>query len=166
MQNKNEKEIDAEELRDQLDEILWITHAMNEGGNHYIVPVVYTLYGADDCVLYVGSSQGLIDRLDWHSRRPYWKDVKRIGIRVYPDREQMRIAELSQMFIKKPKYNRDGKYNDDKEILFFGVPGIKVTDNTEEIFYERNELFIGRTVEDAEDHTGDSLHHTEDFLHS
>ena len=138
-------ELGEEEYKAQVDEVFYLTHAINSRDDRYIVPTVYTLYGDNFDALYVGSSQGLINRLDWHSRKPYWKDIKHIGIRIYPDREQMRIAELAWLFIKKPLYNRDGKYDDDKETIYFNVPGIKFSDNTSEVIYERDELYIGRT---------------------
>lgn len=123
------------------------TEYMNGTENHYYLPIVYTLYGKDHTVLYVGSTQGIRNRLMWHSSRSYWDDIEQIGIRIYPDREQMRIAELAQMFIKSPKYNRDGKYRDDKECLIFGIPGIKFSDETEEVIFERDELYEGKCSE-------------------
>ena len=142
---KHEAEGDMEDYKDDVLDCIEYTEYMNisENGNHWYLPVVYTLYGEKDDALYIGSSQGLRNRLMWHSKKPYWKNVKRIGVRMYPDREQMRIAELALMFANHPKYNRDGMYDDDKECLIFGIPGIKLTDETEEAIFERDELYEG-----------------------
>lgn len=122
--------------KEQIREALLYT-GMLDG---FILPVVYTLYDSKGAALYVGATQGLIDRLDWHKRKNYWGAVTTIGIRVYPDREQMRIAELAQIFTKKPIYNRDGQYTDEKEVLFYGIPGIKFSDLSEEVFFAPDEL--------------------------
>ena len=129
------------ELKEQVKEALFYTSALNnKQGNKYILPIIYTLYGKNRKPLYIGASQGIFDRLDWHSRKDYWKEVYTIGIRVYPDREQMRIAEIMWIFRKKPIYNRDANYNDNKEVLAFGMPGIEFKDNTEETIFRKWEL--------------------------
>ena len=136
---------EAEQLREQTLDAIWTTGVLNRdaGTQKYILPAVYTFYGAKGEPLYIGSSQWLDDRFDWHRRRPYWSQTRRIGIRIYPDREQMRLAELALIFAKRPKYNRDGIYNDGREPLFFGMPGVTFADNAEEALFSRDELIDG-----------------------
>jgi len=141
---------EAEELKGQILDAIWTTGVLNHdaGGMKYILPAVYTFYDEDGEPLYIGSSQWLDDRFDWHRRRPYWSQTKRIGIRVYPDREQMRLAELALIFSKRPKYNRDGIYNDGREPLFFGMPGVTFKDRAAEAIFSRDELIGGGTYGD------------------
>ena len=129
-----------DELKEQIKEALFYTSALNAQENKYILPIVYTLYDKNNRAVYIGSSQSLTDRLDWHKRKEYWKDIKKIGIRVYPDREQMRIGELILIFKKKPILNRDCIFNDNKEILCFSIPGVRYKDNTREAIFDSDEL--------------------------
>lgn len=129
-----------EYLKTEINDAISYTYAISKDtGEKYIFPLVYTLYDENDCPLYVGSTQSIADRIDWHMRKDYWTSVRTIGIRAYPDREQMRIAELYWIFAKKPKYNNDGKY-DDAPAVFYPSEGITVTDDTTEILYKLDEL--------------------------
>ena len=139
---------EEEELKEQILEAIWETAALNgdAGEQKYILPAVYTFYDAEGKPLYIGASQWLDDRFDWHRRRPYWKLIKKIGIRIYPDREQMRLAELALIFAKRPKYNRDGIYDDGREPLFFGMPGFAFVDKAPEAVFRLNEFLYGNDV--------------------
>ena len=55
----------------------------------------------------------------------------------------MRLAELALIFAKQPKYNRDGIYNDGREPLFFGMPGVSFADNAAEALFRIDELVNG-----------------------
>ena len=136
---------EAEELKGQILDAIWTTGVLNRdaGEQRYILPAVYTFYDERGKALYIGSSQWLDDRFDWHRRRPYWGQTRRIGIRIYPDREQMRLAELALIFAKRPQYNRDGIYNDGREPLFFGMPGVSFADNAAEALFRIDELVNG-----------------------
>ncbi|HEY8664637.1 MAG TPA: GIY-YIG nuclease family protein [Propionibacteriaceae bacterium] len=66
---------------------------------------VYTLYGANDAPLYVGTSNNPSTRVKDHRRKPWWHEVQRVGLQVVPERdrfhlERLRIEELQ------PLYNR------------------------------------------------------------
>lgn len=135
-------EIGNDDYYDYLkDEILFLMEVSIRVDRNAIVPIVYTFYGKDREPLYVGSSSNFWERFrSGHWRKSYWEEVEEIGIRAYPDREQMRIAELAWIFIKKPKYNRDGKYENGKKPIYFGTPGITFSDATDEVFYTKQEM--------------------------
>lgn len=128
-------------IKDEVEFAIWQTNALNAKDNNYILPVVYTFYDQLHNAIYVGSTQCIDDRLDWHRRKKYWSEVEQIGIRVYEDREQMRIAEIVYICLYHPKYNKDANYNDGKETLVFGMPGIHVTDDSQEAIFTKEELF-------------------------
>lgn len=131
-------EIDYDDLKD---EILFLMDVSKQVDRNSIVPVVYTFYGKEREPLYVGSSSDFYERFRvGHWRKSYWEEIEEIGIRLYPDREQMRIAEMAWICIKKPKYNRDAKYNDEKQPIYFNIPGITFSDATEEVFYTKQEM--------------------------
>ena len=100
---------------------------------NYIIPTVYTLYSQDGSCLYVGKSERLTERLPQHREKPWWNEVEYLGLIPLPDRYNMSICEVINIMTKRPRYNRDGVYAEEKPSFFINIKGVKVIDETTEV---------------------------------
>lgn len=105
-----------------------------------VAPVVYTFYEKDMTAMYVGSSFKFYDRLSWHMDREYYDKICYIGLIPCEDRNDMRIAELYNIYKKQPYLNSDGLYDDGKTEIW-GLPWQKIEINynmAEFVFVKEN----------------------------
>lgn len=73
-------------------------------------PVVYFAWGADDELLYIGSSIQVAVRIQAHMRDTYWwGDVRRLTFTEYASELEVRRAEAAEIRKRPGKYNRDGR---------------------------------------------------------
>ena len=73
-----------------------------------VMPAVYTLYDGMWRAIYVGFSLRIWSRFYDHVHRDYWQRVRCIGVRIYSDESEARIAEMYQIALMQPLLNRDG----------------------------------------------------------
>lgn len=65
----------------------------------------YSLFGADDEILYIGI--GFVPETRWrvHAKRPWWSQVRHKEVTWYADRPSARAAELRLIRAIQPPYN-------------------------------------------------------------
>lgn len=98
---------------DWIDDLDLIFGIAEKSGEKTIQPIVYTFYDKEKHPLYVGKSVDIFQRMKWHHRaqekgRERWLgDVAFLGLILFDDVSQMNIAEIVEISIKRPKFNRD-----------------------------------------------------------
>lgn len=70
---------------------------------------VYRCYDASGCLLYVGISLTVAQRMGQHRSNPWWPLVSRIEVEHHPDRDTARTREQELIWDLAPLYNRAGR---------------------------------------------------------
>lgn len=92
---------------------------------------VYFYYSTQNELLYVGKTIDVFQRWQGHNE-PWKKDVRKIGIREYPDHASMDILEHYYIAKLEPKYNCS--------LLHHGPTRIELNDPITEEFYNLDEF--------------------------
>lgn len=82
-------------------------------------PVVYFAWGADEELLYVGSSINVAQRIKNHlSATDWWGDVRRLTFETHETEGAARRAELSAIGKRPGLYNREGRRQSPATVAF------------------------------------------------
>jgi predicted GIY-YIG superfamily endonuclease len=72
---------------------------------------LYRLYNAADEVIYIGITDDLKGRMEWHAaNQTWWPEVTRRTVAFYPDWDAADAAETLAIAAEKPIYNKAKQY--------------------------------------------------------
>jgi predicted GIY-YIG superfamily endonuclease len=67
---------------------------------------LYRFLGSEDASLYIGITHDLGERWSSHARKqPWWHEVRRLTVDMYPDREAAQDAETAAIKAERPRHN-------------------------------------------------------------
>ena len=98
---------------------------------------VYSYYDINGRPIYVGKTQDVFSRHKSHRKDAWMKYAKTIGVRTYPSKRDMNVAEMYYISERRPTYNDVFKAKD----LFTGTEyKVLIEDTSDEIIYTLREF--------------------------